>query len=273
MKKLLLAILLVASFVSAVAQSWQTVSVSDTVFYRVPPIPMAGSSPPFSRIDTSRLRSMWVDSAKALASDSVFYFTRGIRLDTPFTICQDTLAASWLGPHMIRKADGTEYYFGRRGDTITFKTHAGLGEHWIIGRTASGKEFQGTVSSLSVKVVDGVPDSVKTISIQAFIGGVPVSDLYNARCFQLSKTHGWLKTLDIYRFTGPGGASVGFGLAMLAEQHDRLPKAYGSWKAGHTNLAWRYSVGNDFITIRNYGCPIPQAAPRIQCRSVWEAMR
>ena len=249
MKKLLLVILLLTGYAGAIAQDWQSVRLRDTVFYGLPSMPVS------YRINNNLLRTMWVDSAKAIAGDSLFYFFRGIRLDTPFMACQDTLAPAWLGSHVVRKADGTEYYFGRWGDTITFRTRAGLGEHWIIGRDVWGTDFQGTVTSLTLEMVEGVPDSVKTISIQAFRSGMPVFDPYNSMVFQLSKGHGWIATLDLYRFTDARGSNGTHGLLMLPQQHQRLPRAFGLWKAGYTDLSWRYAVGNDFITVRTYGVP------------------
>src|SRR5689334_2937970 len=118
MKNLLLTILLFAVCSASGAQNWQTVRTNDTNFYSV-----AKTVQTYDYLmDSNRLRSMWVVSARLVAGDSLFYFFRGIRLDTPYnTRCQDTLAPSWLGTRMIRKPDGTEHYFNNRGGTITFK--------------------------------------------------------------------------------------------------------------------------------------------------------
>ena len=128
MKKVLLALMLVISGLNVQAQNWQTVLTNDTNFYSGGWIISYSPMP-----DSNLIRTMWVDSSRAIAGDSVFYFYRGLRADPPtYNSCIDTLVPSWLGPKVIRKPDGTELYFNSNGDTITFHTLAGIGTSWTL---------------------------------------------------------------------------------------------------------------------------------------------
>jgi len=255
MRKSLLVIVLIIGARCASAQNWQTVRLKDTVFYSVR-YPVSTYM-----LDSNLVRTMWVDSANAVGVDSLFYFFRGIRISTPFTGCQDTAAASWLGSQMLRKPDGTEYYFNSGGDTVRFRTTAGLSETWILAKDAAGRTFQGTVTQLGMQSIEGVLDSVKTISIQAINGGVHVADPYNTLVFQLSKSHGWLKTLDLHLFPNLPVYVSQQGLQPNPNQHQRLPRRFETWVPGNVDLPWRFAPGNDFITTYSHGVPMDQSLP------------
>lgn len=250
MKQFLLIILLGTVCTGTQAQDWQTVRVRDTNFYN------AGrslSDYAYS-VDSNLLRAMWIDSASVHGSDSIYHFFRGIRADTSYinNTCMDTLGPSWLGSHMIRKPDGTELYFNSKGDTIMLMTKASPGTSWKLAKDIAGIIYQGTITSADIRNVDGTSDSVKTISIQALNNGAPVADPYNTMIFQISKQHGWIKTLDLYRFPNKL-PNVPLGLlSVSSRQHDRLPKRFGTWDVQHVDLAWKYAAGNEFITTINH---------------------
>lgn len=253
MKTLLLVLLFLIASMSGNAQNWQTVRRLDTNYYNGGPIM------PYSAVlDTNLLRVMWVDSSGVSGGDSVFYLYRAIRIDTPYfnsSKCRDTSAPSWLGSKMIRKAGGTELYFNMRGDTITVQTNAGLGTSWALVKDASGIIYKGTVSSTSTATIDGVIDSIKTISIQAMNGSTAIADPYNSLVLQLSKQHGWIKTLDLYRFpykTDLGVFNI-LGIVRDSLQHQRLPKRFSTCFQKDVNLAWRYAPGNEWITVYSSG--------------------
>ncbi len=152
---------LFATSATVFAQDWQTVRSHDTNYYN------AGNISNNQMLVYNSLRTMWVDLARnTISGDSIFYFFKCVRIDKPSqSLCQDTLAPSWLGPHMIRRSDGSELYFNSYGDTITFFTKASLGSSWILARDISGKSFRATVSYSGTANVNGATDSIKSISI------------------------------------------------------------------------------------------------------------
>src|SRR4051812_42582721 len=135
-----------------------------------------------------------------------------------------------------------------RGDTITIQTNAAVGANWALEKDDAGIIYKGTVSSLSVANIDGAIDSIKTISIQAMNGSTPIADPYNSLVLQLSKDHGWIKTLDLYRFpykTNLGVFNV-LGIVRDSLQHQRLPRRFSTCFQKDINLTKRYAPGSEW---------------------------
>ncbi len=86
-------------------------------------------------------------------------------------------------------------------------------------------------------------------------GSVPVADNYNALGFQISKEHGWLKTLDLFRFPNQINSPTGAGMLLSPFQHERYPQRISTSLLGQTDVGWRYAPGNAFITEQKYGVP------------------
>ncbi len=237
------------------AQNWQTVRPGDTAFFS------AGQhssyqgryyhprmEAPYS--DLHLLRTACVSAAGISGKDTIYRFFSSLR-DTSARYsgsggCVDTLAPSWLGPVMIRSENGIERYLNSFGDTITFRTLAQPGEHWTLATDTAGLRFEGRVTAAGTTLVDGVADSFKTISIQAFSGSAPVAHPYNAPVFQLSKAHGWLKTLDLFRFPNGLPYRDQSGIAIDSTQHSRLP-ASRDRRRMLQNITWKYQPGNEWI--------------------------
>lgn len=249
-------------------QNWQTVCMGDTVYftaganasykghYYYPP-----QKPPM--IDSPMLRVMFIVDAAQSGADSLFRFYTSLRDTFQFRsgadTCIDTLASSWLGPAFIRKSDGTEYYFNSRRDTIAIRTLDGLGSSWLLARDTGGRRFVGTVAQAGLMMVDGVTDSFKTISVQAYSGNTPISHYFNSKLLQLSKNHGWLQTLDFCLFPNSirGGRT---GIALDGTQHIRLPAAFREGRITQ-NIAWKYSPGNEWIWKYERGFSGPDRRP------------
>lgn len=274
MKHLLLLLLIIVLPAWAFSQSWQTVKRTDTNYFSAGQLSTNYDQHP--RIDSDFIRFIWVDSAKASGADSVFYFFRSARRTGPnFTAdCIDTLAPTWTGTKMIRKPGGIEYYFNSVGDTLTFLTQAPVGTTWTIGKDGLGKTYKGTIASASMATIDGSTDSVKTITIQAYQGSTAIADWYNSFVFQISKNHGWIKTLDLYRFPNklnPDNRDL-FGGLVDSTQHVRLPRSYMQWDLTYVDLAVKYAAGNEFITEERLGIyPSYGGGQRVQFDSVISA--
>ena len=252
MKKLLLVLLSIIVHHGANAQNWRTVCSVDTAFFRAGRHASTPQSGGASSTDSGIIRGISIRGMQVSGADTVFLLQRGWR-DTSgsggleWSNCIDSTAPSWLGPFFIRKSDGTEYFFNSRMDTITIMTLATIGESWMIARDTSGIWFKGTVVQSGLMTVDGQIDSFKTISIQAFNAANPVPHWYNTMVFQLTKDHGWTRTLDLYRFAHRKREWDYGGTGIDSTQHSRLPAAIGKVDLAQPDIAWKYAPGNEWI--------------------------
>lgn len=240
---------LVCCYPVAHAQNWKTVSPHDTTRFAAGThsqgLVIYGSGSAFMRVAL-------IDSSGAFAGgDSIHHFSRTIRVESG-TNCADTLAASWLGHAFIRKTDGIEYYFNSLGDTIEVHTLAAPGDSWRLAKGANGQLFRATVSQVSVQTIDGIPDSVKTATIQAYQNGNPVAHWYNQFVLQWSKAHGWIKVLDFYRFPNPVSGNDLAGAVIDSGQHTRLD-GMTQLAAGSNAMTWKYAPGNEWVSLRVSG--------------------
>ena len=238
MSRWLILLLLILSIpVTVIAQNWKTVPLTDTTYFT------AGTLP-----DGKRLRVIWIDSTTVTGADSTYHFFRSIR-DTMVGACIDTSGPSWLGYRCLRKPNGDEYYFNSYLDTIYIPTQAPIGHTWTIASGETGKQYLASITQVNTELVDGILDSTRTATIQAYINGNPAGDWYNGMELQWSKNHGWLKTLDFYRFPNslqPPVHVLGAHLDSFA--HLRLPKSFNNRCLDEIDLAWKYAPGNAWIT-------------------------
>lgn len=254
MKRALLCFLIALQAISLHAQNWKTVQIGNPTYFKAPNhrsyegnyyYPWDSPAKSDSVIRMAQIKSIGV-----IGMDSVFRFYTSFR-DTgqwmnSYSACADTLAPSWLGKEFIRKSDGTEYYFNSFGDTITIKTAGTIGDTWMLAKSRSGLKFNGIITWITQAIIDGVLDSVKDIRIQAVSGTSNVPHPYNSMRFRISKDHGWLETLDMYRFPSARLYNENVGVIVDSTQHFRLPAIYSQ---GHKwqDIGWKYTPGNEWI--------------------------
>jgi hypothetical protein len=201
MKNILFFLLLYISF-SGFSQNYKGVVEGDTTYYYGGK--EAYSNGPYYPRPEQLLRAIWIENSSSIGLDSIFTFFSSPRVDSlsPATaFCIDTLnGASWMGKKMIRKQDGDEIYENHKYDSIIIKTQASLGTNWKIVTDIYGTEIWGTVSQLISTTLDDVQDSVKEITLQAQIGGIPITHFLNGTKIVLSKNHGFVKAFEWYIF-------------------------------------------------------------------------
>lgn len=224
------------------AQNWRTISTTDTTYFYVTTDTLS-----YDSILNGYLRSTFVASTSTVANYEISNFPFSTRKNA--TGQYDTLnGSSWLGrKNIYNTLTGEEYYFNVLNDTIKINTLGLLNDSWILASDTSGHVFVGTISNLDTMTIDGVIDSVKTISIQAFIGTSPVAHYYNNFSLQLSKNHGFTKTLEFYIFPNLGVSYNYFPYPVLQYQHSRLEKSITDINYNNIDLAWKYSPGNEWI--------------------------
>jgi hypothetical protein len=230
------------------AQNWKSVSISDTAYYS------GGKSFTEFGTDSSNLKCIWIDSARTTGNDSIYYFYKTIRDTSNFSLtgCLDTLADSWLGGKFIRVSNGDEYYFNSQKDSIFIQTNAGVGSSWILGKGSGNKVFIATIASANIINIDGVIDSYKTITIQAFQNNVPIYSRYNNITLQLSKNHGWTKVFDLYSFPDKPVIQKFYGTTLDSFQYYRVEKLR------NVDISSKFIAGSEWI-METIGTTWPQS--------------
>lgn len=227
------------------AQDWKTVSDKDTVYFRAG---KHGTGYAFGNSsDSGLLRAVWVASSQRLGNDSLFNFYKVVRSSGNFNECIDTAAPLWLGRGFLHKTTGMEYYFNSHNDTIIVKTRAQVGDTWTLARDSAGNEYRAIVTSSGITNIDNVTDSFKIITIQVYQNNTPVANWYSGFELQLSKDHGWITTIDMYRFPDHLSNWEGYGAVIDSGLHTRLPMSFTNLDIGSIDLAWKYKPGNEWI--------------------------
>ncbi|MBK8145272.1 MAG: T9SS type A sorting domain-containing protein [Bacteroidetes bacterium] len=239
--------------ISAVAQNWKTINQQDTTYFAV-------DKP--SGVDSEWhgfLRCVWIDSAKLIGGDSVFYFNPALDRDSSGIACTDTISGTFLGKKVKRTTNGIEYYYNELNEPIEIRTLASLNDSWKMISDTSGLDFFGTISNVYTTLIDGVTDSIKEISIQAFNNGTPVNNYYNNFKLALSKDHGFIETnhLDIFPYWIFGAWQPGSFLFQpkIPLSHKRVPADIKTLDFNKIDFAKKFQPGNEWIirTASGYG--------------------
>ena len=189
MKKLLLLILLFGSLMSS-AQNYQCLQ-SGVLHYFIN--------------GNGYLRAIKIDSITTLPDTAIFYpfhTPRGSYIDTPYiTPTLDTNGGSWLGKKVLQLTDGSFIFDNYWGNAVTIKSHAMVGDNWILYSDSSSLYYKAQVTSIDTMNVLGVPDSIKRILITAHNpSGIMTADPLDSMEILLSKNHGFVQVLDLYTF-------------------------------------------------------------------------
>jgi len=118
---------------------------------------------------TIGFRGARIDSVKASGVDSIFYPTRTVQAEDPFTgqsfICYSVGKHGWVGDSIRMNSDnGYHWIYEASGDSIEIRTKANPGEVWVAKDLSSGSYYSGEVLSVNWEnTALGVQDSVKSI--------------------------------------------------------------------------------------------------------------
>lgn len=215
------------------AQNWQSVPANDTNWFVI-------NNSPYNQ--SGRLRVAWLDSSISSGSITTNYFYPSLRMNS--TGCLDTLGASWLGKKYTRnQITGEEQYYNLFNDTIILKTKSGLNDTWIVVSDTSGIDIVATVISEWVLAIDGIMDSIKSIQLQAYQMGNPITHDYNTQLI-LSKNHGFVRALEWYSF--PYSMTPYFNLIESSTLgHNRLDKIKTTVLLNEAKM--KFTPGNEWI--------------------------
>lgn len=169
------------------AQNWQPIPNHDTVYFTT---------------HYSELAVLWIDSARQINNDSIYYFQPSIKFTEPFSQtpyrCIDTLGASFLGKFFIKKEDSIYLLKDIYGDTITLKPFRDIGQTWIYKMDTNQIEIRATITEKSSSIINNELDSVITIQLQAFQSNLPIINQLNWQ-LRLSKSHGFMEVYNLHK--------------------------------------------------------------------------
>ena len=127
------------------------------------------------------------------------------------------------------------------------------GDTWVLCNSLGGIQYQATVTSIVPIIIDGTNDSIKTIQLQAYVGGSPITSVYNTMPIILSKNHGFYSLFEFYGFPYETTAtdyftSNDFPFPVLPFIHQRMDKNKTIRNFKNIDLLWKYQPGNQWIT-------------------------
>jgi hypothetical protein len=226
-------ILLLMNHFMATSQNYQSISSGFTRFYR--------------NDHSGIVLPVKTDSAVSqISGDSALYFFRIIRdTSSQYGGCAvDTAAPCWTGTHSILKINGDNLFFSKQGDTILFKTHAFLGNRWKFVQK-EGYYFEATLASIEYSEINGIFDSIKVISLQAYDNtGHAIQDWYNSKTFKLSKNNGFSGLYNLYEFPADTNLYKSFSTNILSigEVYDFEPGDIFHIKLGGPDTPPNYNI-------------------------------
>lgn len=209
-------LLLTIVVLKAYAHDYQTVYANQTVL--------------FKNSLGYRIIGLRVDSVK-VAADTILYPFATIQAVSKY--CYSPYKASWIGEKVVIKPDGANLFFNREDGIITLKTQARLNETWIAFQRADTFRVEARVQAAELGTVLGINDSVKTIAFRLLDQqGNMVDHALNKLKVKISKTHGFVETLNFYLFPD-----------ILASYPDNILMSYTlvgltNPKVGVQNLTW-----------------------------------
>jgi Secretion system C-terminal sorting domain len=194
------------------AQNWQSFSGANRVYFEeFNEINNFGAFNTYLPIKTPKLDSMRLYRDAHIIYDSIFGNIKTIKfantfLDTNYIFtmpskCININSASIWGKECFRDTNnGLEYYINIYNDSILIKTYANTGDTWLLHKDRINRDFIAQVLSQDTLKIDGVLDSIKTISITCLLNGNPDTSVFNNKQLVLSKNHGIILAIPFFTF-------------------------------------------------------------------------
>jgi hypothetical protein len=238
-------LLLILSSKVTLAQNWRSIPLNDTCYFRV-------IAPSYDTMVNGYARSIHLISTSTILNYEVSNLPYSSRANS-LGVYDSSTGNSWLGArYILNQTNGEEFFFNVINDTIKIRTHAQLSDSWVMAKDTNGHDFIATIASLDTLTIEGVLDSIKTISVQAYNGITPVANGYNSLQIQLSKNHGFQTVFEFYTF--PNYDSI-FTSAIgpypkLQYPHRRLEKSLTDINFRKVDLVKKFQPGNEWIIFK-----------------------
>ena len=186
MKKLFFATMLLMGFYSAIAQNWKCFT--------------PGTNQYFTN-NYGYVRGMRIDSVVTTGADNVYHPFRTVRMLNYWMSAVDSNGGSWLGKNVVAQPGGSFLFDNIYGDTVLIETMANVGDNWMFYNDTTNNYYTATISSIDTMTILGNPDSIKRITLTAYVNGVYApSDSFDNTELVLSKNYGFVQAIDLYNF-------------------------------------------------------------------------
>jgi len=114
--------------------------------------------------------------------------------------CYSITAGSWLSKYIMLDESGNTIFINGKNQPILIKNKAALNDRWTVFENENMK-VEGQITSVSLKSVLTVADSVKTISFTVYdLDDMPVNHALNQISIEVGKHFGLVKTVNFYYF-------------------------------------------------------------------------
>jgi hypothetical protein len=114
--------------------------------------------------------------------------------------CYSITAGSWLSKYIVFDEEGNTIFINGENQSILIKNKAELNEVWDVF-TNNDIKVEGKVTSLSLKSILGLEDSIKTISFFVYnLNNEAINHTLNQFSIEVSKHFGLVKTVNFYYF-------------------------------------------------------------------------
>lgn len=148
------------------------------------------------------LRGIRIDSVHTSGSTTVLFPYRSMRGNSFYGMSTMSAGGAWVGDKIFVQPDGTYQFTNIWNDTVFIRSQAELGESWVFYTDTSKIYYRAQMTGKVARLVDGSPDTVKSIQIKAYhrdTGYIP-SDPSNLLRVGISKQYGFYELFDFFTF-------------------------------------------------------------------------
>jgi len=164
--------------------------------------------------------------------------------------CYSITSGSWLSKYVALNEDENTIFVNGKNQQILIKNQGILNEIWNVFENENIK-VKGEITSIDLKSVLGVEDSVKTISFSVYNhNDEPVNHVLNQVTIEVSKHLGLVKTVNFYYFEHAMDhyshfddfKLIGVNEPQLGFQNVNLKEQYYDFQVGDELHIWHLSA-------------------------------
>ncbi|MBE2288304.1 MAG: T9SS type A sorting domain-containing protein [Chitinophagaceae bacterium] len=148
------------------------------------------------------LRGIRIDSVHTAGSTNILFPYRSLRGNSFYGMSTMSAGGAWVGDKIFVQPDGTYQFTNIWDDTVFIRSQAELGDSWDFYSDTSKIYYRAMMTGKVVRLVDGSPDTVKSIQVKAYhrdTGYMP-NDPSNLLRVGISKQYGFYELFDFFMF-------------------------------------------------------------------------
>lgn len=205
---------------------------------------------------SDKIHSVRIDSVQISGSDTLLDNYKIWEYEFPWDGCINHNDTNFFLDRIIIKTNGDYIIYNENEDTLLIKPRSNLNSQWILYRYPNGDKLNATVISVSSGTYFGIPDSIKTIVLQAVNSiGNPIANPFNGKKIKIGRNTGliqFFKTLDFpadttsFVLQGKSNPQIGtVGLTYSDIKNWDVGDIFhysGSWNNGSGDAMYNYEL-------------------------------